>query len=81
MKILILQYSTKLRSDDGQGRQYVSPGNYVQFVDPMINKPEDIAKVKWDVAIIDRNLKLSEKDAAKWIQALNVYCSMVVQLH
>jgi len=47
----------------------------------MINKPEDIAKVKWDVAIIDRNLKLSEKDAAKWIQALNIYCSMVVQLH
>ena len=79
MKILILMSSKG--SPDNDAHRVDAGVNYVQYVDPVINKPEDIAKVKWDVAIIDRNLKLSEKDAAKWIQALNVYCSMVVQLH
>ena len=79
MKILILISSMGRLDKDVH---HVDAGiNYVQYVSPFINKPEDISKIKWDVAIIDRNLKLSEKEAAKWIQALNIYCSMVVQLH
>jgi len=79
MKILILMSSKG--SPDNDAHRVDAGVTYVQYIDPSINKPEDMSLVKWDVAIIDRNLKLSEKDAAKWIQALNVYCSMVVQLH
>jgi len=83
MNILILQYSTKLSGDvtNSVERHVVDPCVYIQFCDPTRNKPEDITRVKWDVAIIDRNLKLGVWETNKWMRALNANCYRVIQLH
>ena len=81
MKVLILT-STNSSGDITNDIHHVdSDVNYVQYVDPMINKPEDITQVRWDVAIIDRSLKLADCDATKWLHVLSSYCYRVIQLH
>ena len=80
MKVLILT-STNSSGDITNDIHHVDPGVYVQFIDPTKSKPKDIAKVRWDVAIIDKELELGIGGITKWMQALSAYCYRVIQLH
>lgn len=77
MKVLLLTST----NGSGDVHHVDADVNYVQYINPLINKPEDITQVRWDVAIIDRNLKLSVWETTKWMRALSAHCYRVIQLH
>jgi hypothetical protein len=77
MKILIFTDTTKL-GDITNELCHLNGDVYIQYVDPFKNQPNDVTGVKWDVALIDHNLRLFPNEVNKWMYFISNHTKRVV---
>lgn len=74
MRILILTDTSKLNSEVSKELCHLDGGDmYIQYIDPKMNKPEDIYGTQWDIAIIDF-MKFSGSE--EWRYAVDRNCKI-----
>lgn len=66
MKILIFTNTDKL-GDAAKEMCHLDGDVYIQYVDPPVNKPEDITGVKWDALLIPNDLVMLREEFDSWL--------------